>query len=406
VVLISIDTLRADRLGCYGFPRPTTPNIDGLALESALFENVISPVPVTLPAHCSMLTGTPPPRHGVRSNFRHILKNSSVTLQEILREAGYETGAVVSSVSLASRTGVNQGFGAYREVLGLDAGGEQEIERSCEESNRLALEWLEGRGGERFFLFLHYYDPHREYEPPEPFATEFADDLYAGEVAYADHCVGEFLGHLKRLGLYDSSLIVLTSDHGEMLGEHGERDHTFFIYESALRVPLLFRLPGGGEARRVEALAGLVDLVPTICSLLGVEAPGGVQGEDLSALVRGGAGAEGERHLYSESLTPTEYGGNALLGVRTERWKYIQTTRPELYDLEADPGEERNLVLEEPVRAGRLQGRLRAILRESERERESGRVTAVAVRWRTTSSSTQARTTPRTSSDSTRRPWP
>lgn len=368
VLLISIDTCRADYLSCYGYPCRITPNIDAVAKESILFENVVVPVPLTLPSHSSMLTGTTPPYHGIHSNLGYRLGDSNVTLAEILKGNGFVTGAVISCFVLDSQFGLNQGFDTYNDKFEEEHYAISISERKGAEASRFALEWLEEHKNEKFFFFLHYFDPHAEYEPPEPFASKFWDNLYAGEIAYTDYCIGQVISKLKDLGLYDSTLIIITGDHGEMLGEQGENGHGYFIYQSALKVPLIFKLPGRHKARRIDSLVGLVDIVPTICSLLGVEPPAEVQGIDLSCCFGRRNLPEKERHLYCESLTPTKYNANSLLGVVTDRWKYIQTTRPELYDIAEDPQESNNLVTKHPQRARILQDRLRQILQEQVRK--------------------------------------
>jgi len=376
VVLISIDTCRADYLGCYGYPRQITPNIDRLARESTLFANAYTPIPMTLPAHASMLTGTIPPYHGVRDNIDYKLSRSDVTLAEILSRKRFVTGAVISAFVLDSQFGLDQGFDYYNDRFEQPFQTLDISERRGEEASRFALEWLDKHKDKRFFLFLHYYDPHTAYVPPEPFASEFEDSPYAGEIAYTDYCIGKVLAKLKDLGLYDSTLIIVVGDHGEMLGEHGESDHMYFIYQSAIKVPLIFKLPGRHEVRKVEDPVGIIDIVPTVCSTLGIRAPERVQGRDLSGYFEGNQPSVRDRHFYCESMLPTKYGANPLRGVVAERWKYIQTTRPELYDLVEDPAESTNLVEQEPDRARILADRLQQMLEESVREGDGSRAVA------------------------------
>jgi len=375
ILLISIDTCRADHLGCYGYHRPTTPNIDKLSAQSVLFENVISPVPITLPAHSSMLTGTIPPYHGVHNNSDYKLGESNVTLAEILTERGFATGAIISAYVLDSQFGLDQGFDMYNDSF------EEPVrnllyfsERRGAEASRFANEWLEKHKDEKFFLFLHYFDPHLKYSPPEPFATDFKDNLYAGEIAYTDYCIGQVIEKLKDLNIYDSTLLIITADHGEMLGEHGEDAHTYFIYQPAIRVPLIFKLPGHNKPQKVKNLVGLIDIVPTVCNLLGIEAPAPVQGKDLSPYFDKSQISSQDRHIYCESLTPTRYGAAALLGLVTDRWKYIQTTRPELYNIVEDAGETKNLSDQQPYRARILQDRLKQLLEQTVRNDASAKV--------------------------------
>jgi tetratricopeptide (TPR) repeat protein len=289
-------------------------------------------------------------------------------LAEILGANGYSTGAVIGGFVLDSEFGLDQGFDTYNDQFEQAIPSPFGYQRRGAEVSHLAVEWLDIHQAEKFFLFLHYYDPHAEYEPPEPFATEFSDDLYAGEIAYTDFCIARVVRKLKELGLYDSSLIIITSDHGEMLGEHGENTHTYFIYQSAIKVPLIFKIPGKARRRVVEDLTGIVDIVPTVCSLLGIETEAKVHGKDLSAYFAQSRRAKNDRYLYSESVTAAvALRANMLFGVITDRWKYIQTTRPELYDILADPGETTNVILQQPQRARVFQDKLKQILEQTAR---------------------------------------
>jgi choline-sulfatase len=368
VVLISIDTCRADYLSCCGYPLETTPTIDQIAREGVLFTNVLTPVPMTLPAHCSMLCGTLPPAHGVRDNAHYRLSPTNLTLPQILKPQAFFTGAIVSTSMLNAQFGLSPGFDTYDDAFRQPRGAEFGPERSGDEATQVAIEWLEKHHGQAFFLFLHYYDPHMPYEPPEPFASRFAETPYAGEIAYADACIGKFIAKLKELNLYESSLIIIAGDHGEMLGEHGELDHSYFIYQSALRVPLIFKLPDQTTARKIDDLVGLIDIVPTVCGVLGIEPPIELPGVDLSPYFEGKRQPESDRHLYCESLTPTTYGANPLLGLVTDQWKYIRTTRSELYDLRSDPGEAHNLFLERQQVALALEDQLQQILKDTAAE--------------------------------------
>ncbi|UCD27446.1 MAG: sulfatase, partial [Planctomycetota bacterium] len=350
VVLISLDTCRADYLSCYGYARPTTPNIDALAKKGYLFSHAMTPIPLTLPAHASMLTGTIPPHHGKHENKDVYFDPSHVTLAVLLKDKGYHTGAFVGAQVLNGGLGLDRGFDTYDDSFA-------QSERRAEEVNRAAFEWLEKQKDNPVFLFLHYYDPHDAYIPPEPFATTFKESLYAGEIAYTDHCIGQVFAKLKSLGMYESSLIIVTGDHGEMLGEHGETTHMYFIYESAIKVPLIYKLPGSSASQRIDDIAGIIDIVPTVCDLVEIEPPAGIQGKNLAGYFSNTPPESEDRVLYCESLYPTKYEGNTLLGLVSKRWKYIQTTRPELYDLQNDPGEQTNLAEAEPQRARILKDR-------------------------------------------------
>ena len=364
VMLISIDTCRADYLSCYGYPDRTTPNIDALAKESLLFENAVTPIPLTLPAHTSMLTGTIPPYHGVHDNDYYKVSPSNETIAEVLQRSGFATVGIISAFVLDSRFGLDQGFDSYNDSFV----GEPNIgiaQRRGGETTRFALEWLDRNKSKSFFMFLHYFDPHSPCEPPEPFDSVFADNLYAGEIAYTDYCIGQVIQKLKNLGLYDSTLIVITGDHGEMLGEHGERTHSYFVYESAVKVPLIVKIPKGPKGKRIYDVVGLIDIVPTIYNCLQMPIPAHIQGEDLSGYFTGTGGAYEDRYLYCESLYATKYGGNSLLAVTNNHWKYIQTTRPELYNLDEDLQETNNLFQERPKQAHLLKEHLKSILEKS-----------------------------------------
>jgi Flp pilus assembly protein TadD len=312
-----------------------------------------------------MLTGTIPPTHNIRGNLDQRLADSDRTIAEILAEDGYVTSAVIGSYVLDSTFGLDQGFDYYLDDFELTAESPFEIERRGEEVTRHAIEWLDSHRSDGFFMFVHYYDPHHPYEPPEPFKNRFGHDLYAGEVSYTDHCIGKLLDRLKELELYESSLIVVVGDHGEMLGEHGEEEHMYFIYENAIRVPLIFKLPHESEAAVVHDAAGIIDIVPTICGILGIESPAAAQGHDLSPLFAGDHTLPAKRYVYCESMYATRYGANPLWGVVTNGWKYIHTTRPELYDLTDDPAETNNLFDDKPDLADSLREQLTELLGES-----------------------------------------
>ena len=372
VILISIDTCRADYLGCYGRRQRTTPNIDAIAADGIIFKNAIAPTPITLPSHSSMLTGTIPPYHGVRNNLGYKLVAANLTLAEILSTNGYSTGAVIGGFVLDSEFGLDQGFDTYNDQFEQAIPSTIGYERRADEVSRVAADWLDKHQNENFFLFLHYYDPHAEYEPPEPFATEFSDDLYAGEITYTDSCIGRVVEKIKDLGLYDSSLIIVTSDHGEMLGEHGEKTHSYYIYQSAIKVPLIFRLPGKIKPRVVENLTGLIDIVPTVCSVLDIKTDTDFQGKDLSVYFTGRHPAVNDRSVYSESVTAAvTLGANILFGLTTDHWKYIQTTQPELYDILADPGETTNLISQKLQLVRTLKDKLKQILNRTVRNDET-----------------------------------
>ena len=363
VILITIDTLRADRLSSYGSDRVSTPHIDRLAAEGVRFANASSTVPFTLPAHSSIMTGLYPPTHGVRENVGYVLGADRTTLAERFRDAGYRTGGFVSAFVLDARWGIGRGFDTYVDDFDLDsmAGANLgSVQRSGPETIANALEWLDeagssGDGGAAgdpsgqppFFLWLHLFDPHDPYEPPEPFRTEHEGRPYDGEVAYTDSLIGGFRAALEQRGLFDESVVVLTADHGEGLGDHGESYHGFFVYDSTVHVPLIVRLPGGVEGGRVVTDAvSHVDIAPTLAELLGLEAGVG-QGRSLLPSMEGLEHRDSRRGVYAESFYALDhYGWAPLRSLRTADYKYIETPDPELYALLEDPGELTTVLLE------------------------------------------------------------
>jgi len=366
VILISIDTCRADHLSCYGFDKKTTPNIDVLASEGTLFERAVTTNPITLPSHSSILTGTYPTSHGVRDNHDYNLHPSRVTIAEMVKELGLQTSAFVSAFPLAAGFGLNQGFDVYDEQFGeRETGREAErLERTASETTAAAIAWLEMHHASPFLMFIHYFDPHASYTPPADFAERFPGNPYAAEIAFTDDQIGELVARLQALGLYDSTMIVVTSDHGESLDEHDEETHSYFIYQSVQHVPLVMRVPGNSGGRRVKDTVSVVDIVPTILTALGVEIPEQVQGTDLNPYLSGGAPEEQDRIAYSESLVPTIFECAPLRSVTDNRWQYIHTARPELYDLRADPGQLNNVIDDHAAVASGLHTRLMDLVHE------------------------------------------
>ena len=369
-LLVTLDTLRADRLGSYGYAGAETPNLDRLASEGVRFEQAISPVPSTLPAHATILTGLFPQAHGVRDNGTYVLPGDLLTLGEALSAEGYDTAAFVSSFVVDSRFGLDRGFETYFDFD--DSPGERRssrVERVGGETAARALEWLSQPRERPFFAWIHLYDPHAPFEAPEPYRSRFADRPYDGEVAYTDAVVGEILDRLESLGASDSTLVVVVGDHGESLGEHGETYHSWFIYDATLKVPFLARLPGIiPEDLVIEEQVRLADVAPTALELLGVSRDRwqGMQGTSLAPWLTEGA----REHLpaYAESLVPQlQFGWSGLKAIRERGFKYIEAPRPELYDLAADPGETRNLVSEREDVARELEERLEALERELRR---------------------------------------
>ena len=380
LVLVTIDTLRADRLSAYGNRAALTPHLDRLAREGALALDMSVQVPLTRPSHTTILTGLYPAEHGIRDNVSPALADGVPTLATRLAAAGFQTAAFVSSVVLSRQSGLARGFDTYSdrfEVGADDARFLNTIQRRGDGPTAEAIAWIEGHRTSRFFLWLHLYDPHDPYEPPEPFASRYADLPYDGEVAFTDDLVGRLEGALGRLGLGPETLLVVTADHGEGLGDHGEAVHGYFVYESTLAVPLLLRGPGIPAGTRLAVTARSVDLLPTLTDLLGLPTAEGtrVSGRSLAVALRGGASPSNEP-TYAESLTPLlHFGWSDLRSLRDGRWKYIQAPRPELYDLRDDPKEAHDLALEQPKRTEAL--RL-ALARRLEAERQSAQAPAAA----------------------------
>jgi arylsulfatase A-like enzyme/Tfp pilus assembly protein PilF len=372
LVLVTIDTLRADRLGVYGYAGAATPHLDRLAREGAWAPQATAHVPLTRPSHASILTGLHPAEHGLRDNVSPPLRSDVPVLAEKLRAAGFRTAAFVSSIVLSAQSGLGRGFETYSdrfEAGGDDARFLNTIQKRGDLATGEAAEWIRSAPGDRLFLWLHLYDPHDPYEPPEPYASRFAERPYDGEVAWSDALVGRLRAALEARGLFEEALVVVTSDHGEGLGEHGESAHGFFAYESTLRVPLIVRGPGVKPGGRLSVTARSVDLVPTVLELLGVTASARKpSGRSLAPELRGQRMAD--EPAYAESLLPLlHYGWSDLRVLRDGRWKYIQAPRPELYDLQQDPAETANLAGTQPARAEALRA---ALGRRLEQERAAG----------------------------------
>lgn len=336
VVLICIDTLRADHLPAYGYHGVKTPHLDRLVRDSILFENAYSHVPLTLASHATLFTGLLPPQTGVRDNYGFSLRPDVETLASYLKSAGLPTAGAISAAVLNRKSGIARGFDFYDDGVEDRDPPEREGSRTAESLRK----WVEGQRTRPFFAFLHLFEPHAPYEPPEPYRGLYPL-AYDGEIARADEIVGSFLDQLKAWGIYDRSLIVLLSDHGEGLGDHGEREHGVFLYREAVHVPLLIKLPGGERAgERIGALAGLADVFPTIAHVLGRPAPAGLAGRDL---LESDAGSKA-RPIYSETLYPRlRLGWGDLASLIDQRHHYIEAPRPELYDILQDPAEKRDL---------------------------------------------------------------
>jgi arylsulfatase A-like enzyme/Flp pilus assembly protein TadD len=348
VILISIDTLRSDHLPAYGYDGVETPSLDAFADDAVVFERVYSPYPLTLPAHASIFTGQLPPDHGVRNNKEGLLRENARTLAERLADGGYATAGFVSSAVLRRQTGIAQGYEHYDDDLAggeRPAAGRPAAERRGDVTTGAVRRWLESADtGRPLHLFVHLFDPHTPYAAPEPFGSRYAEP-YDAEIAWTDRQVGALLDALKSRDLYDRSVIVVLSDHGEGLGDHVELEHGLFLYREALQVPLMVKLPGarrGGE--RIDLPAGLIDVAPTLLDLLGMETDG------LSGYPLLGRRPAADRPLYAETSFPRyQYRWSDLRSVIVDTLHYIEAPRPELYDLVADPAETRNLLPGRPV---------------------------------------------------------
>ena len=398
VLLITLDTTRADRIGAYDYPGAETPHLDSLAEEGVLFEDTITPTAFTLPSHSSILTGLYPAYHGVRLNGGSALADVHTTLAERLADNGYRCGAFVGAFVLDGRWGLEQGFEHYDddfELRGdqrLDLSG---VQRPANEVVDAALGWLSMDDQRPFFSWVHFYDPHTPYEPPEPYRSRFGaarardlnvgenasagtqarrlrewineqNALYDGEIAFADSQIGRLLAWLDDQALADDTVVVVVGDHGEALGSHGEIEHGYYVYDYAVRVPFVIRLPDGDfSGVRVHQQVRTIDLLPTVLDLVGVEGPAKVHGESLLPLMND-PDRKGPRFAFSESMAPSlQYGWSTLYSLRTSDFKFIEAPRSELYDLREDPGESTNVITTHPDLAEVLQGELSRILEES-----------------------------------------
>jgi choline-sulfatase len=372
ILLVTLDTVRADRLGAYGYAAARTSHLDRLAAEGVRFDRAIAQAPITLPSHASLFTARFPFAHGVRNNGNFYLGDQLPTLTTALHDRGYRTGAFVSSFILDRRYGLARGFDEYDDRLEGDRRQvvNFEVERRGDRTALKAGAWLDqyarenvqaagappagGPAAKPFFLWLHLYDPHEPYRPPQPFRDLFADRPYDGEIAFADTILASIMDRLDKLGLLQSTLIAVVGDHGESLGDHGEETHSMFLYDPALRVPMILWRPGRLPAATVvRPLVRVIDLAPTLLDVVGAPPLAGADGRSLLPLVN-------DRALpavpaYAETYLPLFYMNWApLRAIEDERWKYIDAPKPELYDLEHDPGEADNIAAKDPARTAAL----------------------------------------------------
>ena len=356
IVLVTIDTLRADHVGCYGAERAETPALDALAAEGARFETAISPAAITLPAHTTLLTGRDPPQHGVRHNGFFQLPADVVPLAEHLRGAGFASAAFVSAFVLDSRFGLDRGFDVYDDQLGMlrTTGGPGAVpERRGDRTVDAALAWL-GAAPPRFFLWVHLYDPHAEYDPPSPFAERFAGRPYDGEIAFADAQLARLRAAIAERWPDGGTLWWVAADHGESLGEHDEKTHSYGVYDATQHVPLLVAGPGVPRGKQVRGVVALADVAPTLLELAGLPPLPGASGVSAAAALHG-EGEPTRRAAWVETLaTQLDMGWSPLLGVRTAEHKYIRAPEPELYDLAEDPHELVNRAADRPELVAQL----------------------------------------------------
>jgi arylsulfatase A-like enzyme/Flp pilus assembly protein TadD len=383
-ILITLDTTRADRMGFLGSKRGLTPNLNALAKDSAVFTQAYSQAPLTPSSHATILTGTYPQYHQVLT-FPIPLDKGLPYLPDILKSHGYYTGAIVSSLAVDPKWGVpgfERGFDTY------DAGFSwekytpktryQTTERRAGETVAHAVAWLDKRPPGPFFLWVHLFDPHDPYEPPEPYKTRYAKAPYDGEIAYMDSALGTLFKQLKALGLYDGAVIAVTADHGESLGAHGEDHHGIFLYDETIHVPLTIKLPNHRAAgKRVENEVELADIMPTLLGTVGIDVPKEVQGVSLLELMKTGAEGEAAAEAWRDraAFSAADYGHvtfawSAEQSLRTGKYLYIQAPRRELYDMVADPKAQHNLASASPAVADTLAGRLADFLQKTTNTRE------------------------------------
>ncbi len=359
VLLISIDTCRADRTSPYGFEHIETLTLDALAEEGILFEDAHTPVPLTAPAHSSLFTGWHPARHGVRDNASYTLNEEALTLAEVFQSNGYATAGFVATLLLSRQRGMAQGFDTFDDEFDSRkfVGFIPTVERTAEEIQQSTIQWLKENDRYPFFLFVHFYDPHLPYNPPSPWKEAYRDRPYAGEIAYVDYHIGQILAWMLEQGILENTLVVLVGDHGESLWEHHEMAHGMFLYDCTMHVPFILRLPDSVRTRklsgaRVNGTVTLLDVMPTILELEGIECPE-VDGVSLVPCLMG---HEQQRNiLFAETMYPLFFNWSPLFSVRDYPWKFILAPEPELYNLAEDPAEETNLYEDDHPEVRRLQ---------------------------------------------------
>ena len=365
VLLITIDTVRADRIGAYGYAKASTPVLDRLAREGVRFADATTQAPLTGPAHAALLTGLYPARIGVRDNATTPVPDTVTTAAEVFKSRGYRTGGFVGAFILTAPYGFAQGFDTFdADFPGFRDGLKLQVQRRGDAVVDAAMKWLETGGTQPFFGWVHLYDAHAPYEPPAPFADRFKASPYDGEIAYVDACIGRLITTLERTRRLDRTLVAVVADHGESLGEHGEQEHGMFLYEAVLRIPWIMRLPGRAHAGvTVAGQVRAIDVLPTLAALAGVPMAR-VDGESVAALIdgRGDGPRRDTPPSYAETYYPKwHYGWSELRSIRADHWKYIDAPRPELYDMRADAAERRNALNARGPLAGGLAAALTTI---------------------------------------------
>jgi len=365
VILITIDTVRADHVGCYGAKDVQTPTLDALAHDGIVFERAISQVPLTWPSHTAILTGLDPFQNGVQDFTGQPLEPRFRSIAQAFQKHGYATGAVVSAFVLDRSWGLARGFDFYDDAFPAQAFANRDlglVDRRAGESVTRALAWLQKNPRRPFFFWLHLYDPHSPYDPPEPYRTQYRNHPYDGEIAYADHELGRLITWLKRNQLYDRTAIVFLSDHGESLGEHGEQEHGFFVYNSTVRIPLIVKPPAGSGFRpgRVSRPVQTTAVPSTLLRLAGIHDEMEKQVQSKGLLL---PGSETDGEAYSETFYPfSSFGWSPLHALETSRYHYIDAPEPELYDLTADPEEKSNLAAQQTATVAVLRAKVEARL--------------------------------------------
>lgn len=366
VLLITLDTTRADRLGCYGYSKAETPNLDFLALNGVRFANAYCQVPLTLPSHSSILTGTYPTYHNVHNNGTYSLALDQVTLAEVLQSKNFQTAAFAASFSVDSRFGLDQGFDLYDDNFQEGSPFKAvNSERKAGDVYSRFSSWLDDHGSQQFFGWIHFFDPHLPYNPPDSYGKEFADSPYDGEIAYMDSYVGAVLEKLKEKNILGKTLIIIAGDHGEGLGDKVETGHGIFLYDMVMRVPLIFYaenlLPGG---KVISSRVRLIDIMPSVLDLLKIEGSYPYQGISLIPVIEGKE--NGDLDTYIETYYPREnYGWSELTGLISGNWKYIHAPKGELYDLKSDPSERKNLFQSNKKTASDMKNRLDVLVKSS-----------------------------------------